>query len=151
MRYSFVQVKRILFDYHSLSRGMFVNQIHYENVGIKVPHIGRAGFEAACLLAAEIGVRVKRCGMDGLLVEAVFMRSENPIPESVIAREYGILDVHRRINRVVAYCTGENIGRPDDTDKTLWPMSYKVFCAKYRNRKPLYKSGTNLDKMPQVS
>ena len=137
-------MKRILNDYYSLSRGMFVNQIHYENIGIKVPHIGRAAFEAACLLAAEIGLRVKRCGMDGLLVEAVFMHSEEPIPESTIAREHGIFDVHKRINRVTAYCTGDNIGCPDDTDKTLWPMSYKAFCATYSNRRLLRSNDKKL-------
>lgn len=151
MRYSFGQVKSVLYNYYLLSRGVMVNHGQEENPGIRVPHIGRAPFEAACLMAGEVGLRVKRCGLDGMLVEAVFMHTEEPRREDGIAREYGILDVHKRINRVVAYCTGHNIGCPDGTDKELWPMDYKTFCDKYRyrrdwGRKALNKSCVSLTK-----
>lgn len=112
MNFTFNQVKMVLYNYTELSSGIYPAQMlsRFDNVGIRVPPIGRASFESACLLAAEIGLRVKRCGIDGMIVEAVFMRGRLNT-ESSIAREYHIdqYDVHRRINRVCSYCEGNDI------------------------------------------
>ena len=108
LAFSFNHVKYILYHYFDLSRGKFTDSATAERLGMPLPRQPRAIFEAACLLAAEVALRVKKCGMDGLITEAVFMGEQGLRTESDIAREYHIdeCEVHRRIRRVVAYCEG---------------------------------------------
>ncbi len=105
--FTFNQVKYVLYNYYGLSRGEFPDAAE-GGLGIRAPLQSRAAFEAACLLAGEIGLRVKRCGLDGLITEAVFMGPEGLRREGDVAREYHLdpADVHRRINRVASYCEG---------------------------------------------
>jgi len=147
--FTFNQVKHILYNYETYRSGEFVDKVA-ERLGIRVPRQERARFEAACLLAAEVGLRVKRCWPDGTLVEAVFMRGELRA-EKDVAQEYYLEPgrVHALINRVVAYCTGQDIGCPDGTDENNWPMSYQQFIRVYRQksewrfRHDLRKSASN--------
>jgi len=136
INYTFNQVKHILSNYETYRSGIFYDTRVAENLGIHVPKQARARFEAACLLAAEVGLRVKRCWPDCFLVEAMFMRGE-PRTDEDVAKEY-YLDAKRvkaLINRVVAYCTGREISCPDDTNKKKWPMSYREFVKVYRHRR----------------
>ena len=69
----------------------------------------RAPFENPCLAIAELEIRVKRCGLDGFLVEERL----NGKDEEQIARErYMPLEVvERRINKVLCYCASGNAAR----------------------------------------
>ena len=127
--FTFNQVKYVLYNYYELSRGEFPAAGIGQNLAIRVPLQSRARFEAACLLAGEVGLRVKRCGLDGLITEAVFMGPEGLRSESSVAREYHLdqADVHRRINRVVCYCEGKDL-RPED---------YETWRKENRNRRAL--------------
>jgi hypothetical protein len=62
----------------------------------------RGPFENPCLAIAELEIRIKRCGMDGFLVEEVI----NGKDEERIARERHLdIDyIQRRINKVLWYC-----------------------------------------------
>ena len=115
--YTFNQVKYILYHYYELSRGRFPDPEAAGNLGMRVPCQPRPASEAACLLAAEVALRVKKCGLDGMIAEAVFMSEQGLRPENEVAREYhlGPDDLHRRINRVVAYCEGFD-ANPQDYD-----------------------------------
>jgi hypothetical protein len=106
--YTFNQVKYILYHYYQLSRGKFPDPEVSERLSISTPGQGRAGYEAACLMASEVGLRVRKCGLDGMIVEAVFMGQQGLRKESEVAKEHHLdeADVHRRIRRVVAYCEG---------------------------------------------
>ena len=109
--YTFNQVKYILYYYHELSCGKYPEPIAAERLSFSRPAHTRAEFEAACLMAAEVGLRVKRCGADGLLVETVFMGEEGFRSEAEVAKEYHIIEeyVHRAVKRVCAYCEGFDI------------------------------------------
>ena len=134
-KYTFNQVKHILYNYETYRSGEFPDNIS-SNLGIKVPPQARARFETACLLAGEVGLRVKRCAPDCLYVEAKFMRGEVREDEAV-AKEYCKTkdEVHALINRVVAYCTGAEICYPLEVDKKYLPIfTYKEFVPLYNHK-----------------
>jgi hypothetical protein len=114
VNFTFNQVKYVLYRYNTFREGTWPDPKPSEKLCSKARFL-RAGFEGACEVAAEIAIRVRRCGLDGMLVEAVFMREDSPRRESEIARQYHleVWDVHRRINRVCAYCEGENARAED--------------------------------------
>ncbi len=106
--YTFNQVKYVLYHYYELSHGRYPDPETSEKLSIGFPRHARAAFEAACLMAAEVALRVKRCGADGLLVETIFMEPDGLRSEAEVASEYHIIEeyVHRAVNRVTAYCEG---------------------------------------------
>jgi len=75
----------------------------------------RAPFENPCLLIAELEIRVKRCGIDGFLVEEKIAGKD----EEEIARERHLdIDyIRRRINKVLYYCASGSRPRWQSTWK----------------------------------
>lgn len=94
-----------------------------------------APFETACLVAAEVEMRAKKCGLEGYLVEDRYIRG---LSERDIARERGLRvnDVYRRINKVLWYCASGKTPRWLDTMKRPG-LSYEEWKRQksYRNRK----------------
>ena len=109
MNYTHDEVLWILYNYHALSYGDIPKE--REQVGSFVRNF-RAPYETACIMAAEVCVRVKKCGVDGMLVEEKFglltgySQTEKEIGRR---RQMYVDDVYNRINRVTWYCTGINI------------------------------------------
>jgi hypothetical protein len=106
--YTFNQVKYILYHYYELSRGRIPDPEICEKLSIRLPTQTRAAYESACLIAGEVALRVRKCGLDGLVAEAVFMGNEGLRREGEVASEYHMdeADIHRRINSVANYCEG---------------------------------------------
>lgn len=77
--------------------------------------VARASFETACLAAAEVRLRARKCGLDGYLVEDRYL---NSLTEQEIARSRHLRldDVCRRISKVLWYSSsGRNQRRICDT------------------------------------
>lgn len=76
----------------------------------------RAPFENPVLIAAEVMIRVRRCGMDGFLVEERYVKLKT---EEEIARQrhLSIDEIIRCINKVIWYCASGKIPRWKDTKK----------------------------------
>ena len=102
----------ILENYRELSTGANPeNPAGYDN-----PETGRVGgsvrapFENSCMLAAEVARRVRRCGIDGFIVEERYglVGWSYPKEPETISQERGIVlnDIYRKINRVAYYCCG---------------------------------------------
>jgi hypothetical protein len=81
----------------------------YLDVNVYVQRgILHATFETAVLVAAEVKIRVKKCGLDGYLWEDRFVRG---MDEREIAKQRHLReeDVSRRINKVLWYAaSGRN-------------------------------------------
>jgi hypothetical protein len=75
----------------------------------------RAYFENPCLVIAELEIRVKRCGLDGFLVEEKISGKD----EEQIARErfLSVDYVRRRVNKVLWYCSSGRVARWISTKK----------------------------------
>lgn len=78
--------------------------------------IHRAPFENPVLVAAEVMLRVKKCGLDGYLVEEKYIDLKS---EEDIANERGLdaEDISRRINKVLWYCASGRLPRWVDTKR----------------------------------
>lgn len=104
------QVEWVLDNIHTLSCGSWPGTI--PSGYTELPSIGRvnprAYFETAILVAVEVELRIRKCGLDGYLVEEKYM---DGLSEEDIAQTRSLLvgDVRRRINRVLFYCaSGRN-------------------------------------------
>jgi len=122
LNFAFNHVKYILYHYWEFASGIWPDPKNDENVAVKGLWL-KAPFVDACEFAAEVALRVKRCGLDGLLVETIFMRNGTR-SEDDVAKEYHIKDVHGRVNRVVRYCADEINIKKD----------YKAWCRENRNK-----------------
>jgi len=97
-----------------LRAGQFPDPLHEEYYTKRVtqafPH---AHFEAACLLAGEVANRIKRCGIEGILVEERYglKNGTEPMLEDDIAktRRMHPLQVRRIIKKVINYCAEEDM------------------------------------------
>ncbi len=105
-------VLMILENYQELSTGAKPESPDgYENPETKRTGSGcHAPFEGSCLLCAEVSRRVKRCGLDGLIVclrYGLIGWSKPKTPEN-IAEEWLIPldDIYRKTNKVAYYCCG---------------------------------------------
>lgn len=101
----------ILENYHELATGAQPESPPgFDNPETKRTGVSNHGwFENSCLLAAEVASRVKRCGLDGMLVEERYgLDWTAPKLESQISAERGIkIDkIHASINKVIWYCVG---------------------------------------------
>ena len=108
MNFSHNEVLWILHNYQTLQSG----QMPQKEESVRHVFSYHAPFEHPCQLAAEISIRVKRCGLDGLLVEARFgMFGGGYETDWQLAqrRHLPIDDIHSRINRVTWYITGPDI------------------------------------------
>ncbi len=109
------QVLYVLHNYKSFQKGEWPDPRRGADLGIPPsPFSGHATFENACLVAAEIALRVQKCGVDGLIVEERFGMKWNGtgMAVRVIARKRCLRqeNVHSRISRVLYYiASGENI------------------------------------------
>lgn len=103
----------ILEHYHDLATGAQLatgeEKPEYKNLSGNA----RAPYEGSCMLAAEVARRVRRCGLDGYLVEDRYGLNLMASPKTIeqIADERALLDtdVERRINRVIWYCVGRKV------------------------------------------
>jgi hypothetical protein len=83
---------------------------------------GRASFETPVGLAAEVEIRLDRCGLDGVILKAVVMWGEAPDRLAKgLKMEYQ--DVLRRQERALQYISGWRRRR----------ITYKDFCS-HQNR-----------------
>lgn len=86
-----------------LRSGIWPGDMPYEQVEFRGKRIScRASFENIVLIIAELDIRVKRCGLDGFLVEEKMLGKD----EAQIARERCLYRdyVKSRINKVLWYC-----------------------------------------------
>jgi hypothetical protein len=67
----------------------------------RMPPRVHAPFETAALVAAELDVRIRSCGMDGWLVKAVYGWGENYVSLGLSDKE-----LFRRVMRCLKYITG---------------------------------------------
>ena len=116
---------------------------YVDQPGMRSQGSSRANFENACLVAAEVGIRAKRCGLDGFLVTEKYVRG---LSEEQIAKERHLIaeDVYRRINRVLGYSAS---GRTPRWRKTRWKkaQTYKQWCdAKGYRRKVVIANLSNI-------
>ena len=104
LRYDRAGVDWIVCYAQDLREGRWPGGLHsdYLDTPVSSGISNRASFENACLVIAELEIRVKRCGLDGFLAEAKI----NGKDEVEIAFERCLdLDyVRRRINKVLWYC-----------------------------------------------
>jgi len=103
---------------------------------ISLPGTGikrRAPFENPCLVIAELEIRVKRCGLDGFLVEEkIGGKSEEEIAkERCLDVDY----IRRRINKVLYYCASGSIPRWISTRRRKG-QSYEEWRRGWNWRKP---------------
>jgi len=94
-----------------------------------------APFESAAMVAAELDIRLKACGMDGWLVKMVYGWGEN-------YQSLGLADQElcRRLNRCLKYVTGWKRKR----------VSYREFVNHRRSRRPLLAAPKAADNLPQT-
>ena len=102
MRLTFSEVEYILIHYGDYASGNWPDPKSSDNLCVQTSRL-RAAFEAPCEIAAEIALRVRRCGLDGLLVEAMFM-SGAMLTDDTIEKKYALPDTRYRVNRVILYC-----------------------------------------------
>lgn len=104
----------ILENIHTLRRGEWPDSIPSGYTALPGGHSQRAPFENPCLLAAEVSIRISRCGMDGYLVEEKYY---NGLSEDEIARKrhLPINRIIRTINKVVWYVSSGRVPRWKDT------------------------------------
>lgn len=111
--FDFNEVEQILNNFHDFQAGIWPNGITPEQLGIRknyaMPH---APHEAACLVAGEIGIRVKRCGNDGYLVEERYGMNWGAAlkyPKEIAQERYITLrEIENRINKVIWYVADNN-------------------------------------------
>lgn len=110
-------VKWILENYHALTSGVAWPDSMpscYTDLpgGQGISH--HASFETACLVAAEVFIRVKRCGFDGYIVEERYIQC---LSEEEIAkiRWLPLKVIYGRINKVIGYCASGRLPRWKDT------------------------------------
>lgn len=107
MHYDIDAVRWVIENYVVLSSGNWPDPKTEEKLG-KVSKSHRAVFEDPVITAAEVCIRVRQCGMDGLLVQLYSgMLGERPRTLEDISKGFHIdYDyVTRRINDVVWYCS----------------------------------------------
>jgi hypothetical protein len=105
-------VKEVLENYTLYCQGIIPDGTNSDNLGIKVPN-SHATFEAACLIAGEVSIRVRRCGAEGLIIEEYYGLKSSPksiqwlwdvrrIPESYL---------QSCINKVTLYCSDDEYSK----------------------------------------
>ena len=104
------QVIWILENIHTLKSGVWPESVPSGELTM-MSHSSHASFENACLVAAEIEIRVQRCGLDGYLVGDKYalgqrMTEEDRMTEEQIARKRHmyVSKVHNIIKSVLDYC-----------------------------------------------
>ncbi len=135
------QVQWVLDNFPDLREGIWPDFEQAECYGRGTLVSARAAFESAAMLAAELGCRVKMCGLDGLLVEERYgMVTDVPKLEAVIARErhLDLYEVVSRILRVSWYCTSER-----GTDGARRRQSYEDWKRETRHHhRAVYPRGS---------
>lgn len=105
-------------NYHMLSSGIWPGSdpSGYTDVPGHIKHGTHAPFETPVLVAAEVAIRVKRCGLDSYLVEEKYigLKSEEEIAKD---RHLSFDDVCRRINKALWYCSSGRTPRWISTRK----------------------------------
>lgn len=116
-------VEMVLNNYYDLATGAQLNNSTTTNNpesqrGYTSCH---ATYEESCMLAAEVCRRVRKCGLDGLLVEERYGLKGKTTPKTIeqIADERDLKDddILRRINKVIWYCCGK---KPKELDYEHW-------------------------------
>lgn len=118
MYWDYDLVNWTLFHYNELRSGIWPDkrtddiEVHNRVMSSHAP------FENPCLLAAEVAIRVKWCGVDGYMVEERFGMGARgtTTPEDGIAfnRRLPADEVHRRINRVKQFVADRPAAAYDD-------------------------------------
>ncbi len=129
----------VLNNYQELSSGVWPDPRTSEDLCIKHSFL-HAGWENCCLLAAEVGLRVKMCWPDGNLVEDRYgIRDGIPREYKEIVKMRWLSEdyIKERIHRVISYCSDEGIERR---------VGYKRWYAKNRWRKDLINPTKNVRK-----
>lgn len=114
MTFDYGTVLWVLNNYQTLARGLWPDPRSAADLGLPVKrNISRhAPFEDPCLTAAEIGNRVAKCGLDGLLVEERYGMKWGAWPQSEAEiahrRHIPLMQVSSRITSVAWWCTDEN-------------------------------------------
>jgi len=110
MNFNHDEVLWILHNYQTLRQGIMPAR---REESLRHVFSYHAPFEHACQLAAEVAIRVQRCGLDGLLVEERFgMLGEKPSQtewQLSQQRHLPVDEVRSRVNKVTWYISGPNI------------------------------------------
>lgn len=111
---SYNQVVWILNNHKILSRGEWPDPKNEEYYGKRINQAFRhAYFENPCLLIAEVHNRIKKCGLEGILVEERYglRNGSEPMLEDEIARirRMDFKQVRRIIKKVINYCASEDM------------------------------------------
>ena len=133
--YTYAEVSWILNNYNTLRCGVMPDHIPAE-LGTRLPVSTQARFTFCCEMAAQVYIRVRKCGRDGLIVKVVYgMGEERPKPDRVLSREWHISlsEIWRTVNKVKWYCVGE-----DDN-----PLSYEDWkkMKPYRKKRTFVRGG----------
>ncbi|KKN38872.1 hypothetical protein LCGC14_0749270 [marine sediment metagenome] len=141
INYDFPCVQWIWANILSLSGGEWPESSpsgYVDQPGLRSQGSSRANFENACLVAAEVEIRAKRCGLDGFLPAEKYRKG---LSEEQIAKERHLTvdDVYRRINRVLGYSAS---GKAPRWRKTRWKraQTYKQWCDSKGYRRKLIKA-----------
>jgi hypothetical protein len=97
----------VIENYLILSRGRWPDPKSEEN-NVRNPNKShRAPFEDPVIVASEICIRVRQCGMDGILVQlyAGMLGAPQTIEEISLRNHIDITTLNRKINKVAWYCT----------------------------------------------
>lgn len=99
------QIEWVLPFLHILKEGEWVKNPIGQEEGEKRKPLATARHEMPCLIAAEIEMRLMRCGKDGLLVKAKFCWNED-VERFARHLNLDINSVDRRVNNTLNYVSG---------------------------------------------
>ena len=104
----------VLNHHKILSAGEWPDPFSEEYYSKRITHaLPHAYFENPCLLIAEVHNRIKRCGLEGILVEERYglRNGTEPMLEDEIARvrRMDFKTVRRIIKKVINYCASEDM------------------------------------------
>lgn len=145
INFDFHCVKWVWENIHTFQSGEWpdISPSGYYNLsGLTQQISARPKFENPCLVAAEVEIRAKRCGLDSFLVTERYIRG---LTEEVIARERHLtLEViYRKISLVLGYSAS---GRVPRWFNTRWKRSqtYKEWCDAKGYRKSVIVSNMSV-------
>jgi hypothetical protein len=129
----------ILENYHDLSTGARLGGSDGNPESQKTGNVPHGPQEEMGMLCATVCHRVRKCGLDGMLVEERYGLNylKSPKLEEQIAEErlIKLSDVFSRINKVIWYCVGRRAKR-DEQGRPLSYEDWKV-TRKYRRKEPV--------------
>ena len=113
IRFTREQVEWLLPHLEEMRRGQYPSEgqdTGYYDVPIKHHPSGHAPFETPCMIAAELDMRIERCGSDGILLRWHYCEGKS-LDEISKGAHRSRDDIERRIARVMAYICGRHARR----------------------------------------